>query len=283
MEFRSEARPSPIAGTWYAGNPDVLARQMDDFFGAVKLKKDDLRGRVLGLMVPHAGHRYSGQTAAYGYRAVAEDPRELVVILSPMHQFFPEDFVTTAHTSYRTPFGDVPVAQEELRRMDELMSATGLALSQVLRDSEHSLEIQLPFLQYIWKSNFRLLPVMIRTHDSQTLQSFASAIYQTIQGKDALVIASTDLSHFFPHLTAQMLDAETLRRVSAFNPAAVLEGDLDQSAPACGSGAVATMLHTTRLMGADKVQVLNYSTSAETTGDDSSVVGYGAAAVLKTE
>ena len=283
MEFRSDARPSPIAGTWYAGNADVLTRQMEAFFGAVKLKKEDLNGSVLGLMVPHAGHRYSGQTAAYGYQAVAGEPRDLVVILSPMHQFFPEDFVTSAHAAYRTPLGDVPVAQDELRHLDELLNASGLGLTQVLRDGEHSLEIQLPFLQHVWKTAFRLLPVMIRTHDSQTLQTFASALFQAIQGKDALVIASTDLSHFFSHLTAQMLDAETLRRVSAFNPAAVLEGDLDQSAPSCGSGAVAAMLHATRLMGADKVQILNYSTSAETTGDESSVVGYGSAAVLKTK
>jgi AmmeMemoRadiSam system protein B len=283
MEFRSDVRPSPIAGAWYAGRADVLAQQMEAFFGAVKLKKEDLKGQVLGLMVPHAGHRYSGQTAAYGYQAVADRPRELVVILSPMHLFFPEDFVTTAHSAYQTPLGDVPVAQAELQQLDEKMRGDGLKLTQVIHDSEHSLEIQLPFLQQAWRGAFQLVPVMIRTHDSSKLQQFASALYRAIAGRDALVIASTDLSHFFPQLTAQMLDAETLRRVHDFNPKAVLEGDLDQSAPACGSGAVAAMLYTTRLMGADKVQILNYCTSAETTGDESSVVGYGAAAVLKTK
>jgi AmmeMemoRadiSam system protein B len=124
---------------------------------------------------------------------------------------------------------------------------------------------------------------MIRTHESQKLKQFAAALYQAIQGNDILVIASSDLSHFFPLTVAQMLDAETLRRVSSFDPEAVLEGDLDQSAPACGSGAITAMLHTTRLLGADKVQILNYSTSANSTGDESSVVGYGAAAVLKTK
>ncbi|NPV41107.1 MAG: AmmeMemoRadiSam system protein B [Anaerolineae bacterium] len=283
MEFLSDARPSPIAGTWYAGKADALSRQMESFFGAVKLKKEDLSGQVLGLMVPHAGHRYSGLTAAYGYQAVADSPHQLVVILSPLHQYFPDDFITTAHAAYRTPLGDVRVAQPELQQLNRLLDESEMALAQVARDGEHSLEIQLPFLQYLWKTPFDLLPVMIRTHERSKLEAFSAALQQTIAGMDALVIASTDLSHFFPHLRAQILDAETLRRVRDFNPQAVLDGDLDQSAPACGSGAVAAMLYTTRLMGADKVQILNYSTSAEATGDESSVVGYGAAAVLKTK
>jgi AmmeMemoRadiSam system protein B len=283
MEFLSDVRPSPIAGTWYAGKADVLSRQMEAFFGAVKLKKEDLSGRVLGLMVPHAGHRYSGQTAAYGYQAVADSPRQLVVILSPLHQYFPDDFITTAHAAYQTPLGEVRVAQPELRQLNRLLGESEMTLAQVARDGEHSLEIQLPFLQYLWKTPFNLLPVMIRTHECSKLEAFSAALQQTIGEMDALVIASTDLSHFFPHLSAQILDAETLRRVRDFNPQAVLEGDLDQSAPACGAGAVAAMLFTTRSMGADKVQILNYSTSAEATGDESSVVGYGAAAVLKTK
>jgi len=283
MEFHSEARPSPIAGTWYAGNAAALSRQMEAFFGAVKLKKDDLKGRVIGLMVPHAGHRYSGQTAAYGFQAVAEEPRKLVVILAPMHMFCSEEITTTAHAAYQTPLGDVPVAQGALEQLEKALETRGLRIAQILRDGEHSLEIQLPFLQHLWKPAFQLLPVMIRTHDSQKIKKFAAALHETIQGSDTLVIASTDLSHFFPQLTAQMLDAETLRRVHAFDPEAVLSGDLDHSAPACGAGAVAAMLHTARLLGADQAQILNYSTSAETTGDGSSVVGYGAAAVVKTQ
>jgi Predicted dioxygenase len=219
MEFLSDVRPSPIAGTWYAGKADVLSRQMEAFFGAVKLKKEDLSGRVLGLMVPHAGHRYSGQTAAYGYQAVADSPRQLVVILSPLHQYFPDDFITTAHAAYQTPLGEVRVAQPELRQLNRLLGESEMALAQVARDREHSLEIQLPFLQYLWKTPFNLLPVMLRTHEVSKLEAFSAALQQTIGGMDALVIASTDLSHFFPHLSAQILDAETLRRVRDFNSA----------------------------------------------------------------
>lgn len=280
MEFLSEARPSPIAGAWYAGDPQVLARQMEAYISAAKIKPEDLAGRVLGLIVPHAGHRYSGQTAAYAYKTVAEKPRELVIILSPLHQYYPEDFITTAFQAYETPLGQVEIAQHELRVLDEELARRGYKLVQVGADQEHSLEIQLPFLQQAWKSPFRLLPVMLRARESRKISQFAAALYESIASRDCLVIASSDLSHFFPLEKAQLLDAETLRRVSRFDPEAVLAGDGDHSAPACGAGAIAAMLETTRRMGADKVQILNYSTSADSTGDQSSVVGYGSATVL---
>lgn len=280
MEFRSDARPSPIAGTWYAGDPAVLSRQMDEFIRAAKIKKADLKGKVIGLVVPHAGHRYSGRTAAYAYKAVADQPCKLVVILSPFHQYFPEDFMTTAHHAYQTPLGEVEVAQAELDAMDKLLAEEGLKIYQVANDGEHSLEIQLPFLQTVWKESFSLLPVMVRTHDSRKVKAFADALYEVIQSKDCLIIASSDLSHFFPVELAEKLDAETLRRISNFNPEGVLAGALDESAPACGAAGIAAMLYTTKRMGASRVQILNYNTSADSTGDGSSVVGYGSAAVL---
>jgi AmmeMemoRadiSam system protein B len=280
MDFLPEARPSPIAGTWYAGDPQTLAHQIDAFLDAAKLKSDELRGRVIGLVVPHAGHRYSGQTAAYAYKSVLEQPRDVVVILSPMHQYYPEDFITSAFSAYQTSLGKVELAQAELRILDEQLDRRGYKLVQVGADQEHSIEIQLPFLQRTWKKPFSLMPVMLRVRDSRKVEQFAAALYETIHEYDCLIIASSDLSHFFPVRQAQALDGETLRRISRFDTAAVLEGDIDGSAPACGAPGIAAMLEATQRLGAEKVQILNYSTSADSTGDDSSVVGYGSAAVL---
>ncbi len=283
MDFLSEARPSPIAGTWYAGDPQTLAQQMDAFLAGVKLKQEDLAGKVAGLVVPHAGHRYSGQTAAYAYKSVAEHPCDLVVILSPMHQYYPEDFITSAFSAYQTPLGPVELALPELRILDEQLARRSYKLVQVGADQEHSIEIQLPFLQRVWQSPFRLMPVMLRVRDGRKVEQFAEALYETVRGYDCLVIASTDLSHFFPLEQAQRLDGETLRRIARFDAEAVLAGDNDGSAPACGASAIAAMLQTTRNLGAARVQILNYSTSAESTGDNGSVVGYGSAAVLIPE
>lgn len=283
MEFRNEARPSPIAGTWYTSDPRKLAAQMDAFMESAKLSADEYPGKALGIVCPHAGHIYSGRTAGYAYRLVRGHPRALAVILSPFHHYISGDLLTTAHQSYRTPLGEVPVATGLLTALDEKLRAAGMGLDQVAADEEHSVEIQLPFLQRAWGNEFRLLPVMVRTHDPRKLQAFAGALHETIREEDFLLIASTDLSHFYPLDYAEALDAEMLRRVRDFDPQAVLNAEAEGSGSACGAGAVAAMLWTARLAGADKAAILNYSTSADSTGDRSSVVGYGAAAVFKPD
>lgn len=283
MEFRADARPSPIAGSWYAGDADSLAIQVDDFMRAVKLEQADLTGKVVGLVVPHAGYIYSGCTAAYAYKTVAQFPRELVVILSPLHQYDPHDFLTTAYRAYQTPFGEVEVAQNEMTRLNALLAEDGLCIEQSSDEKEHSLEIQLPFLQRIWQSEFRLIPIMIRTYESAKIKKLSIALSNVLASQDALIIASSDLSHFQPLNIAEQIDAGTLKNISQFDPDQVLAGARDNSAPACGAASIAAMLKTTKRMGADKVQILNYSTSADSTRDKTSVVGYGSATVLVSE
>ncbi len=280
MDFRSDARPSPIAGTWYLGDPKKLARQIDTYLDSVKLSEADLPGKVIGLLAPHAGHRYSGRTASYAFKAVRDKPRKIVVILSPFHPYTRNDLLTTAHAAYQTPLGKVPVAVTELRSLDGSLRDQGLNLSQISMDEEHSLEIQLPFLQRAWKTEFSLLPLMVRSHDSVLLNQLAEALFQVIKEKDFLLVASSDLSHFYPLEIAEAFDGEMMRRIKTFDPGSVLSAEADGKAFACGAGAVATMLWTSNLAGADKVQILNYSTSADATRDPSSVVGYGSAAVM---
>ena len=234
MEFRSDARPSPIAGTWYLGDPVKLARQIDSFLDAARLSDEDLSGDIKGLLAPHAGHRYSGRTAAYAYKAVQGKPRKLVVILSPFHPYFAGELLTTAHSAYQTPLGNIPVAKGELQTLESLLKKQGLALTQIPGDEEHSLEIQLPFLQQAWKKDFELLPLMVRSQDPQALNHLAESLYQAIKGKDFLLVASSDLSHFFPLEVAEALDAEMLRRVKSFDPLSVLSAEADGSASACG-------------------------------------------------
>lgn len=282
MQFRAEARPSPIAGTWYAGEPGRLASQVDAYISDAVLAEDEYPGRVVGLLAPHAGHRYSGRTAGYAYKMVADAPRPLVVLLSPFHRFGPGQLLTTVYSAYRTPLGEITVAQEPLRQLDEELRANGLALEQVAKEEEHSLEIQLPFLQRAWKAEFSLLPIMLRTLDGATLQTLANALHNVVKHEDFLVIASTDLSHFYPLDLAEALDAEMMRRVKNYSPEQVLSAEQEGSASACGAGAVAAMLWMAAHAGADRVHILNYSTSADTTGDASSVVGYAAAAVMRS-
>ncbi len=280
MKFKSASRPSQIAGTWYTGEPTALSNQIDTFINNAKVSEEDIRGKVIGLTAPHAGHRFSGKTAGYAYKTIKGEKRDLVVILSPFHQYFPGDLITTAYQAYNTPLGEIPVDTDALVELENILKRSNIPIHQIDNDPEHSIEIQLPFLQRALKEGFKLLPLMIRSHDAHLLKQTAEALFNVIKDQSFLIIASTDLSHFFPLDIAEVMDTEMLKRIKEMNPERVLSAEKEGRASACGASAVAVMLWLTKKAGAKKAYILNYSTSADSTGDKTSVVGYGSAAVL---
>ena len=275
-----DLRPSPIAGQWYEGNPKTLARKVDEYLNAAKLPALD--GEVVAVIAPHAGHIYSGAVAGYAFAALRGQSPELVAVISPMHQPYYEPLITTAHDAYSTPLGNIPVDKKLLAELDaELKSELGVSLTSVVRDREHSLEIELPFLQRVFQSEWKLLPVMVRGQDPRLSQGLGKALAKVLRGKNFALVASTDLSHFYDQNTAGQLDAEMLRRFESLDPDSIFEAERTRKGFACGHAAVAAVLWAARELGATRVQVLHHATSGDVTGDYASVVGYGAAAVLK--
>lgn len=276
----SDVRPSPIAGTWYSGDAQRLRRQVETYLSEAHIPS--LNGDVVAVVAPHAGHRYSGRTAGHAFAAVRGQSPEVVAVLSPFHAMHPAELLTTAHQAYATPLGLIPVDHEDLLILEQDLAEQHLSLTRVAYDSEHSLEIELPFLQVALQGDFRLLPLMVRSHSPQVLQTLGKLLAQVLKDRRALLVASTDLSHFYPEKIARQLDAEMLRRLEAFDPLAMLEAETTGKGFACGVGAVAATLWAARALGADRVSILHHSTSADETGDYSAVVGYGAAAILRT-
>jgi hypothetical protein len=277
---QTDIRPSPIAGTWYEGNPDRLARAVDGYLDAARLPALD--GDVVAVISPHAGHRYSGPVAGYAFAPLRARTFDLVAVISPFHNLAHQPLLTTAHSAYATPLGQIPADKESLLALDERLHAElGFGLSPILRDKEHSLEIELPFLQRALAGDFKLLPVMIRAQEPEVARGLGLALAKTLKNKNALLVASTDLSHFYDQKTAQRLDAEMLRRFESFQPEKIFEAEYTGKGFACGHAAVAAVLHAARELGADKVQVLHHATSGDVTGDFEQVVGYGAAVVLR--
>ena len=273
-------RPSPIAGQWYEGNPKALARKVDEYLTAAQLPALD--GEVVAVIAPHAGHLYSGAVAGYAFAALRGLSPELVAVISPMHQPYYELLITTAHDAYSTPLGNIPVDKDALRELDVVLkSELGFGLMSVSRDREHSLEIELPFLQRVFQSKWKLLPVMVRAQEPRVSEGLGRALAQVLRNKNFALVASTDLSHFYDQKTANMLDAEMLRRFESLDPASLFDAERTGKGFACGHAAVAAVLWAARELGADKVQILHHATSGDVTGDMSSVVGYGAAAVLR--
>jgi AmmeMemoRadiSam system protein B len=280
MKKISSVRPSPIAGSWYPGDKPALQKAIQGYID--QASTSSVEGSLHGLIVPHAGYFYSGATAGYAYRCVQGLSYDLCVVLSPLHDYHPAELLTSSHSAYATPLGEIPIATDLVDEIErDLQASAGLALQRISNDAEHSLEIQLPFLQVALKDTFQLVPIMVRTHNGANLQAAARCIHKALAGKRTLIIASTDLSHFYPQATAVKLDRVMTGRFTAFDPAGVLEAEVHHEGFACGAGAVALALWTTQLMGATHVTLLHHSTSADASGDASRVVGYAAAAITR--
>jgi AmmeMemoRadiSam system protein B len=233
-------------------------------------------------MVPHAGHLYSGPVAGYAFKALSSYTPDLVAIVSPMHHPYPYPLLTSLHRAYWTPLGEIEIDREAVERLDQtLQDRLGLGLTPVAHDPEHSLEIELPFLQRVLKASFQLLPVMVRDQSQAVTEALGAALAEILGGRNALLVASTDLSHFYSQAVANQLDAEMLRQVQAFNPEGVLRVEEEGKGFACGRGALAAVLWAAKAMQATQVIVLHHATSGDVTGDISEVVGYGAAVMLK--
>jgi len=277
-----DVRPSPIAGTWYEGRPKALAAEIDRYLEQAELP--ELPGEVIAVVAPHAGHRYSGAVAGYAFAAVRGRAPDLVAVISPMHHPYFEPLLVTAHAAYATPLGEIPVDKQAVTELDAvLVKELGFGLSPVTRDPEHSLEIELPFLQRTLASQFKLLPVMVREQSPKVSEKLGKALAKVLKERNALLVASTDLSHFYIQDEANTYDAEMLRQIEAFSPEGIFKAERSGKGFACGFAAVAAVLWAARELGADTVKVLHHATSGDVTGDYSSVVGYGAAVVLKAE
>jgi AmmeMemoRadiSam system protein B len=281
MTEMTDLRPSPIAGQWYPGNPKKLADSVDTYIAHAKLP--DLPGKVIGVISPHAGHIYSGPVAGYAFAAVKGMSPARVIVVSPMHHAYSAAVLTSAHQGYSTPLGAMEIDRPAIDRLSEsLTKTTGIGLTTVRDDPEHSLEIELPFLQRALAKPFKLIPVMLRAQEPALSKALGKALAVLAAEEETLLVASTDLSHFYDQDTAAGFDQVMLSEFESMSPEGIFRTEFDGTGFACGMAAVAAVLWAALDLGADAVKVLKYGTSGDVTGDPSSVVGYGAAAILKS-
>ena len=273
----SDPRPSPIAGSWYPGKPEVLRKAIEGFLEQAVAPAFD--GQPVGLIVPHAGYIYSGLTAAHAFKVLQGRQFARVIVLSPSHQPYRQPLLTTGHDSYATPLGLVPVDREALKKLNALLyDDGGPELASVRRDQEHSLEIELPFLQTILPEGFGLIPLMMVDQSASLVRLLSAALVKLIrsfpQDENTLMVASSDLSHFYSERVANRLDGNLAQAVREFELETFYRHKQQGEMEACGLAPIATVLQTCHLLGADQVSIADYRTSAAVTGDRSSVVGY---------
>ena len=274
-------RPSPIAGTWYPRQPAALRAEMDRYLAGAG--EPSSNAKLHAIIVPHAGYQYSGSVAAHAFAWLRGLHPERVVVISPLHSQHPARVLTSAYEVYATPLGAVEVDREGLARVDQhLKSCGGGGLFPLTIDTEHALEIELPFLQHLL-GDFRLIPIMLRDQSWEIARMVGEALATVLTGENALLVASTDLSHFYSQAIAQKLDREILRRIEALDPEGIIKADQAGIGYACGRGALAAVLWAACRLGANQARVLHHATSGDVTGDFERVVGYGAAVVLKVD
>ena len=273
--MRASVRPPAVAGTWYPGEAAALAAEVEGYLAAVPGR--DLPGRLTALISPHAGLRYSGPVAAHAYAPLRGRRDITAVLVGPSHRRPFDGIGVYARGAFATPLGEIPI--------DEAFAATLLESGQAFLDEpslhrhEHSLEMQLPFLQHL-VPGLRLVPLLMGSQSREEVDALAAALARTLEGRDALLVASSDLSHYHPAPVASELDGRVVGDVQRFDPEALMDRLESFRGHACGGGPMVAVLKAARARGADRATVLRYADSGDVPdGDKSRVVGYLAAAL----
>jgi AmmeMemoRadiSam system protein B len=260
-------RPPAVAGLFYPADPAALAGAVDRLLDSVAVpaaQPPAVAGREVGFVVPHAGYRYSGPTAAYAYARLCGAGVTRFVIAGPAHRVPVRGCAVPAATGWATPLGTVPVDVDGVAALAD----AGLAdVCDVPLAEEHSLEVQLPFLQRIAAEPFTILPVAI----GRSTVDEAAAVLGAAAASGGVLLCSTDLSHYQDEVTALAQDAGTVRAILELAPERIAVRD------ACGFFALRGLLGHARAAGLSAT-LLDRTTSARTTGDTGRVVGYAAVA-----
>jgi AmmeMemoRadiSam system protein B/AmmeMemoRadiSam system protein A len=273
-----EIREPAVAGSWYPGSPEILSRDVKHYLENVKRQK--VEGEIIALVSPHAGYMYSGQVAAYAYKSIEGKSFDTVVVLGPSHRFLFKGASLWDRGGFRTPLGVVPVDTEVSKKLMEKRREIRFIPEAHLR--EHSLEMQIPFLQTVLKT-FKLIPIVMEPDWSwETCQYFSTAIAETVKGKKVLLVASSDLSHFHSYDEAVKLDKILLNHIDRFDAEGLNRDLRNGRCEACGGGPILSIMLAAKALGANKGKVLKYLNSGDVTGDRSRVVGYAAGVFYKT-
>ena len=274
------------AGSFYAGSRESLKRQIDECFTHIlgpgefpELHSEGSR-QIVGLVCPHAGYTYSGPVAANAYYSLSQDGSvDTFVILGPNHQGVGSNVSIMDKGKWRTPLGDAEIdafLAEEIIRKSEIVD-----IDETAHSFEHSIEVQLPFLQYVYGSSFKFVPICFLMQDLQTCMEVGESLAETIKDRNAVIIASTDLTHYESQKIAAEKDRLVIDAITKMDADLLYSVLENRSISACGYGPVATLLTAAKKLNAEKVQLLKYATSGDVSGDFSSVVGYASLKLTK--
>jgi MEMO1 family protein len=282
----AQIRLPVVAGTFYEGTAEALRRQVESCFlssfGPGKLPVVNVAGsrKLLGLVCPHAGYVYSGAVAANAFFSLASDGKpDTVVILGPNHTGYGNPLSAMREGAWRTPLGDVQI---DMEIADAIAKESGLLdFDEVAHRHEHSIEVQLPFLQYLYGTDFKFVPICFLMQDLESAQEIGRAMAEALANRNAVVIASSDFTHYESQTSVNRKDLAALVAVEALDEKQFYQILEAENVSACGYAPIAALIAYAKALGATKAKILSHKTSGDITGDKSSVVGYAAVTIKK--
>jgi AmmeMemoRadiSam system protein B len=269
-------RPAAVAGTWYPGSAAALGHAVDGYLSRASGDAPDRFDPLIALIAPHAGLVYSGPVAAHAYGLLPRRIFNVIVLVGPSHFVGFEGVAIYSSGGFQTPFGIAPI--DERCAADIMQAAPIVRENHAAHAREHSLEMQLPFVQRLAPAT-PVVPLVMGFQTAATARALGDSLGTVLAGRRALLVASTDLSHYHDTATAARLDGVVLDHVARFDTGG-LERLLDLAPDhACGGGPMVAVMRAAHALGARHARVLDYKDSGDASGDKTSVVGYMAAAL----
>jgi AmmeMemoRadiSam system protein B/AmmeMemoRadiSam system protein A len=279
FSLRAEEVKNPnVAGAFYPDNPEELSLMIDRFLKEVN--PSSIKGEIFGLILPHAGYIYSGRTASFGYKLIKDKPYTTIIIIGPSHYYGFKGISIYPEGKFRIPLGDIEIDKEFTKKI--LFKDRYIIFEPKAFEKEHSVEVQLPFLRRVL-GDFKIVPVVMGEMDLEILKRFVLILKEAVgERKDILVIASSDMYHGYDYQLCSLIDNLTLNYLKNMDVEGLHKAILEGKAQLCGAWPVLTLLMLAKELGHQKLEVLNYTNSAEVTGNKTKgfwTVGYSSCVI----
>ncbi|QUC64220.1 MEMO1 family protein [Nitrosopumilus sp. K4] len=272
MQIRTPA----VAGMFYPGEKNELKQSIKESFlhkfGPGKFPPSNDRKKIFGIICPHAGYMYSGPIACQSFYAISSDIPELFIIIGPNHWGVGSNVATMKDCKWETPLGQVEVDSDTAEKISKITNI--IEIDSFAHSREHSLEVQIPFLQEM-ASNFKIVPISLIDQRKDVSIEIGKSIAKIAKEKKTMIVGSSDFTHYEPNEFAHEQDLALIEPILELDVDRFYEILQERNVSACGYGAIASTMVACKELGATKGELLKYATSGDITGDKSSVVGYG--------
>jgi len=272
-------RKPAVAGSFYPGDPEELQKLITEYLNSAgPVSKEFENDRIMGIISPHAGYVYSGPVAAYGFNYLAECSFDRFVVIAPSHRGRFNGASIIPKGLFKTPLGDVEIDSELGEKLEK---RDNFGFIKEAHEMEHSLEVQIPFLQMV-KPEAAIVPIVMGTINPDLCRIIGETIAEEIKstGKEYGIIISTDLSHYHAYDVAVKKDNDFIHALETFDENRVEEILSAGKSEACGEGGVLAGISLSRKIGAKKIRTIKYANSGDTAGTKDQVVGYLSALIL---